>query len=213
MSRSILAPPAVAVAVAVSALGLTAPAAPAKQVTQALACGASGCRDVTGRIGHDEAILQTGAIDPGPTKHARFFRIRFRIGNGDGSGQSFPGGRMVYVPSLRLTGSLDESTGRRVWFRMSADSVRTFQHAVRGLAPLAARRLPLPRVGGDVSTVTPPPAAIAPTLQGKRSGNGFRAWPGLALLVPIGGAVALLAGRRRARHHRNGSQGPPPTAA
>lgn len=209
MSRRILAPPAVALV----ALALTAPAAPAKQISQALACGASGCRDVTDRVGHDEAVLQTGAIDPGPTKRARFYRIRFRISNGDGSGQSFPGGRLLYVPSQRLTASIDDSTGRRVWFRMSEASVRTFRRAVRGLAPLPAQRLPLPRVGGNVSTETPPPAVIAPPAQAERSGDGFDAWPGLVLLVPVGGAVALLAGRRRARHHRDHSEAPPPAAA
>jgi hypothetical protein len=196
MPRRILALPAAALV----ALALAAPAAPAKEVTQGLACGASGCRDVTDRVGHDEAALQTGPIDPGPTSRSGFYRIRFRIGQG---GRSYPGWRILYVPAQRLTGSIDDATGRRVWSRMTEDSARIFRHAVRGIAPLPARRLPVPRRAADAPAGAPAPEAVAPPAPAERSGDGSDPWPGLALVIPAGGAVALLAGRRRSRRHRD----------
>lgn len=205
MPRRILASPALALV----ALVLAAPAAPAKEISQALVCGASGCRDATDRFGHDEAAMQSGAIDPGPAKRAPFYRVRFRIG--DGTGVSYGGWRLVYVPSLRLTSSYDAPAGQRVWSRMTPESVRIYRRAVRGIAPLPARRLPMPREGGDQPNGALPPEVVAPPAAVRHASGGFDAWPGLALLVPLGGAVALLARRRRT--HRRDDTGAPPAAA
>jgi hypothetical protein len=205
MPRRILAPPAAAVL----ALALTAPAAPAKELTQALACGTSGCRDVTARVGHGEAALQSGAVDPGPTQRARFYRIRFRVG--EGRGRTLESWRVIYVPSRRLVGSIDRSIGQRVWTRMTPETVRIFRRAVRGLRPFPARRLPLPRGTDEASSSAPQPAVLPSRAKVERSFSGLDAWPALALVVPVG-TLAVLAGRRRARGHRDDADSPPPAA-
>jgi|tagenome__1003787_1003787.scaffolds.fasta_scaffold20478468_2 hypothetical protein len=205
MPRRILASPAAAVL----ALALTAPAAPAKELTQALACGSSGCRDVTARVGHGEAALQSGGVDPGPSQRARFYRIRFRVG--DGSGRTLESWRVIYVPSRRLVGSVDRSVGRRVWTRMTPETVRIFRRVVRGVQPFPARRLRLPRGTEEASTGAPQPAVPPPPATVERSSSGLDAWPALALVVPVGG-LAVLAGCRRARRHRDDAGSPPPAA-
>ena len=204
MPRRILATPALALA----ALALTAPAAPAKQLTQALVCGASGCRDVSDRFGHGERALETGAAAAGPTQRAPFYRVRFAIGEGGRAHAQF---HVVYVPSQRLTSSVDDQVGQRTWAQMTDDAARLYRRAVRGITPLPASRLPMPRKGADVedSPGALPPEVVAPPAELARPGGGLDAWPALALLIPGGGGAALLAGHRRSRRHRDGGAAPP----
>jgi hypothetical protein len=198
----------VAPALAALTLTLTPPAAPAKELEQALVCGASGCTDVTDRVPHDESMLQTSVIDPGPSKRESFYRIRFGLGDGH-SARAQGSWRVLYVPSQGIVGSVDGSTGQRIWSRMTPDGQAAFRRAVRGIAPLPAKRLPLPRPGGERPDGALPPEVIAPPVPVARRSEGLDAWPAVALLIPAGGALALLAGRR-VRHHRDGSDAAPP---
>jgi hypothetical protein len=206
MSRRILATPAVA------ALALVFAAAPAgaKELQQTLVCGAAGCTDVTARVPHDESLLQADVIDPGPTRRASFYRIRFGIGDGRGSAQG--SWHVLYVPSQGIAGSVDEATGQRIWFRVVGGARSAFRRAVRAIAPLPARRLPLPRAGGERPNGALPPevvaAPVAPAVAD--SPGGFALWPVLAVLAAMGGAAALVGGRR-SRAARKAPGAPPYT--
>jgi hypothetical protein len=204
MPRRLLAPPAAAIL----ALGLAAPAAPAKQITQAIACGASGCRDVTARVaGHGDAAMETGGITAGPTRRAPFYRVTYRIG--DGRGRDITRFTVLYVPSQHQVGSIDRSIGQRRWMRTTPAGERILHRAVHGLRPLPAARLPMPRA---VPAGAPASPTAASSGQAERSSDGaLDGWPGVALVLPVGGALALVA--RRRGHHDDTDSPPPGTGA
>jgi len=179
-------------------LGAAAPAG-AKEVQQALACGANGCRDITAQVGHDESVLQTGGFVDGPSRRAPFYRIRLTVGEGDDAHATW---HVLYVPSQRIVGSVDDSTGHRVWSQAPRGASR-LHRATRGLRPLPARRLPMPtnderRVRGALPPeVVPPPARAVPAAPT----DGGVDW---ALVVPVLGlgSAGMAFGARAMRRRR-----------
>ena len=208
--RSIIAPTLTAIALAL--LGGTAQA---KEVQQVLACGASGCTDATDRVHRDDRMLQTGAIDDGPRGGAPFFRIRYSVG--DGSGQAHDGWAVLYVPSENLIGVYDQSVGRRFWYRTTPESRSEYRKAVRGIEPLPAARLPLPKPdeANQPSGALPPEVIEAPTVAPDRD-SGLSTWGLVALIAGAAGLVSaliLVTRRAIARRRRGGgsvSLGPEP---
>jgi hypothetical protein len=178
-------------------LGVAAPPAGAKEVQQALACGADGCRDITAQVGHDESVLQTGGFVDGPTRRAPFYRIRLTVGEGNAHATW----HVLYVPSQHIVGSVDESTGRRVWSQAPYGHSRV-RRASRGLRPLPARRLPMPtRDERLVRGALPPEVVPAPADAPGAPAEGGVAWALLAPALGLGGAGMLL-GTRAARRRR-----------
>jgi hypothetical protein len=171
MKRSLL-----ALAAAVAALAVLPGAAHAKVVMSLVACGSSGCIDVTesGKVGH--AVLDGSAPIIGPSRAEPFLRLRYGIGDGKELVERFT---TTFLPASGLIRNADGT-----WMRMDPDGVALLRTRTRGLEPFAASRLELPAAArrGEAA-----PAAGAPAAPD--DGGGLPAW----VLISAAVAVALAA--------------------
>jgi hypothetical protein len=163
---AIMRTPALLVAGLALALGPAATAS-GKEIASVKACGAGGCRDVTALATH--AALDGGPPTTAPDRAAPFFRLRIVLRAG---GERVSGWETVYVPSARrLRG--DDGT----WMSPAGATLGELDRLVRGMEPLPAERLGLPR------------AARAPAPAAADGGPPSTVWAILAV-----GAAALIAG-------------------
>ena len=173
-----------ALAIAAGTLLALAPAAAAKEIQSARACGADGCRNVTALI--TETSLEGGP--PGAAPHARapFYVMRYTMREGPQRVRF----STIFVPSA---GKIRNADGR--WMNPPESSVAELRRAVRDITPYPAARLPLP---------PPLPAsalpASAPPARDTGGGVPVLVW---ALLAAAG--IAALAGAARMVVLRRGS--------
>jgi hypothetical protein len=168
--------PLLALAAAVAALAMLPGTAQAKVVMSLVACGSSGCIDVTesGKVGH--AVLDGGAPIIGPSRAEPFLRLRYGIGDGKELVERFT---TTFLPASGLIRNADGT-----WMRMDADGVALLRERTRGVEPFAASRLELPAAA---TRVEPAPASGAPGAPD--DGRGLPVW----VLVSAAVAAALAA--------------------
>jgi hypothetical protein len=191
----------IVVGLAVLALGGAPGVAGAKEISQVLACGAGGCRDVTARVPHDESIMDDGFVETPPSHRSAFYRLRFTVGAGTDRNV----GRWYadYVPRRGLLRTVDEPNGVERWTRLAGKARRVFRRAVRGIRPLPASAMKRPAPSG--TRVTPsgdgalPPEVVEAPVAARDGGDGLDARPVVAVGLGLAGAVGLVVRRRRRR--------------
>src|SRR5947208_8228483 len=116
----------------------------AKGISQVLACGAGGCRDVTAHLPHDESMMEDGFVATPPSHRSAFYRLRFTVG--DGTHRDVGRWYADFVPGRGLLRTVDESSDVERWTRLSGEARRVLRRAVHALRPLpaAAMRRPAP---------------------------------------------------------------------
>jgi len=174
----------------------------AKEISQVLACGAGGCRDVTARVPHDESMMEDGFVATAPSHRSAFYRLRFTVG----AGRDRNVGRWYadYVPKRGLLRTVDESNGVERWTRLAGTARRVFRRAVRDLRPLAAAAMRRPAPAGTRAEASGegalPPEVVEPPADVRVGrGGGLDARPMVALGLGLAGAVGFVVRRRRRR--------------
>jgi LPXTG-motif cell wall-anchored protein len=173
----------------------TAPAAFAKGVSQATACGASGCRDATPRHPNDTALLEGGPEIAIPAHRAPYFELRVVIGAPDNPEAR---AQILYVPSLHAI-RVHWPNQLATWMHATGNAEQALKRATAGLTPIAASKLALTDGSETYDVPKPRVVEVVPAPQPDAGGSGWPAWAAGALggLLLAGGAW-LLVRRRRA---------------
>jgi hypothetical protein len=180
-------------ALVLAVLGLapaTAPAASAKGLIGATACGANRCVST-----ESEPLLRQLMGGDGRTMRAPrgepFIAIELVHGH---DGQEVARQSMAYVPSSRRVG-VDE----RTWYTASGPALRAFRRLTRGVRPFPPERLADAWASGLAPqrplAGAPPPIAVAP----RRSAAPDEDVPAWLIVLPVAAVLAaagVLAGRR-----------------
>jgi hypothetical protein len=181
-----------------AALALVPATAHAKEVASARACDDDGCRTIAAK--RTLRAMEGGAPVAAPAKGAPFHRVRMTVTIEGAEDFAYT---MAYVPSAGLTRFRGEGGGYE-WLAATPRARRGFEHLVRGLDPLPARRL------RGVGAVEEEPVAqvhkVVPAAVHGDDGGGF---PWTLLLIPGGLVLAAAAWRvTKSRAARTGAHGP-----
>ena len=184
--------------VLLSALALgVAPTAAAKDLTNAEACGASGCATLQRDDKGDGLIALRGPTGPTASapKRAAYYRLSFTFGPGLDAGpkQTLT---TLYAPSANLVGAPGMSPGSVEWFHAPGAVIERVQDAISDLEPYTAPRT------WAAALETPPSVYIAEPAVAASGGEGRNWTPWLlaaAGLIVVLGGVGLVARRMRPR--------------
>ncbi|HEY3020032.1 MAG TPA: hypothetical protein VGJ32_07550 [Solirubrobacteraceae bacterium] len=191
----------VVVGLAVLALGGAPGVAGAKEISQVLACGAGGCRDVTARVPHDESMMEDGFVESPPSHRSAFIRLRFAAG--DGTHRNVGRWYADYLPRRGLLRTVDEVNGVERWTRLAGKARHVFRRAVRGIRPLPASAMRRPAPASTHVTLSGegalPPEVVEVPVAARDEGGGLDARPVVAAGLGLVGAVGLVVRRRRRR--------------
>jgi len=173
----------------------------AKGISQVLACGAGGCRDVTAHLPHDESMMEDGFVATPPSHRSAFYRLRFTVG--DGTHRNVGRWYADFVPTRGLLRTVDESSGEAHWTRLSGKARRVYRRAVRDMRPLPAaamrRSAPTSTRAASSGEGALPPDVVEPPATVRTGGGGLDARPVLAVGLGLAGAVGFGVRRRRRR--------------
>jgi hypothetical protein len=184
-----------AILTAVLAMLAPAPAASAKGLIEATACGTDGCSTATSpRL--LRALMQADAPARRAPHGEPFIAVELIHGH---DGEEIARQSIAYVPSARMV-AIDAQS----WFSLPPASVRAFRRLTNGLRPFPPERLPDVWGGGLAPTqplaAPPPPIAPEPVKAPAADGGAGFDWrivllPAIPLAVLI--AVGVLAVRSR----------------
>jgi hypothetical protein len=139
-------------------------------------------------------MLEGGSPTMPPGHAAPFYRLRITIA-GEGARATFTN---LYVPSAQMV------RGDEGWMNPPTTTIRALNRVVRGIPPLPAERLSLPRTSDEDAAAQP--AAAVPTSSPPSDGDGLPAAVWAFLLAGVAGiVVALAAVTRSALGRRGGS--------
>jgi hypothetical protein len=174
--------------VACAAIAL-APAAGAKDLTEALACGESGCAALERGDNGDGLIQLRGPSGPltQPPALAAYYTLNFAFGRRSQNGPSAHF-TTLYVPSSNLVAANGRYPGEVEWFSISGAVLEKVRNAVRELQPFAAPK----RWPATIAAPSRLPTASPAGANGRDSTPWF-----FALAAALGlGFGGLLAGKR-----------------
>jgi len=183
--------------VLVSALALgVVPTAAAKDLTNAEACGSSGCATLQRDDKGDGLIALRGPTGPTASapERAAYYRLSFTFGPGFDAGpkQTLT---TLYVPAANLVGAPGMSPGSVEWFPAPGGVIERVQAAISDLEPYS------PPTTWSAALQTPPSVYLVPSSVTTTSeGRDWTPWlvAAAALILALGG-VGFVARRIRPR--------------